>query len=104
MYIYQIDYTHMTYDFLEISLSFREGNWLVHQNSGGIHRMDDLSYAGLGEHTAAAWMVGMSAARPKGSFLALPEFLTTPPQCFLLCLTLSICQNHHAPLFLRLAT
>lgn len=80
MYIYQIDYTHMTYDSLEISLSFWEGNWLIHQDSGGIHRMDDLSYAGLGKHTADAWMVGMSAARLKGSvfYEAPPEFFTNP--------------------------
>ena len=71
-------YTYGKYDSLEISLSFWEGNWLIHQDSGGIHRMDDLSYAGLGKHTADAWMVGMSAARLKGSFLAPPEFLTNP--------------------------
>lgn len=68
----------MEYDSLEISLSFWEGNWLIHQDSRGIHRMDDLSYAGLGKHTADAWMVGMSATRLKGGFLALPEFLTNP--------------------------
>lgn len=71
-------YTYGKYDSLEISLSFWEGNWLIHQDSRGIHRMDDLSYAGLGKHTADAWMVGMSATRLKGGFLALPEFLTNP--------------------------
>lgn len=89
----------------KFSLSFREGNWLIHQDSGGIHRMDDLSYAGLGKHTADAWMVGMSAARLKGSFLALPVIFYQPsPSASSSVWLCSICQNHHAPLFLRLAT